>query len=433
MAKKDNKETKQPDVQASSTPQLSDPLKLGSPQASGGKLTKDDLRQLIEALPQGPLKKELKQRLKTGKIGRKLEDGELQQLGSIAPAGSNAAQIIQSRLSARGLAAAPGQPGQPGQPLPGGGPETFPPVPPLPPQGAPPPFGNFPEGTHGEAGPPAQPPFGGPLGPSDPMLPAQNAALTRPIPGLQTGSAGAVGSDIQSGINLGFQIAPELFQEAGLGRLQDARLAETNAALGTAQRVEQTSQNVSPELQAILARRQGGLEGLTAPELNALREQGRQAITQQSQTQARELARRQSLGGVRGAAATAQQQGVSRDALQAQKDLERQILLANVAERNQRLNNLQGLVTDRDTALFERGIRSSDFLNKAVQTTRGQEAELQKFNLSQHAAEIAGRTGAIGAGVGLIEKEEGREEEKDRFRKLLKLQRQQAANLDKIA
>ena len=157
-----------------------------------------------------------------------------------------------------------------------------------------------------------------------------------------------------------------------IARAREAQV-DPNAAIvrGELTKQYQNAGNVDPVLQEIMDRRKAGLEGLTAPELTALREQGNSGMNQAMQTAMRQanvgnlMANRS--GNVQGAAMP----GIAQARSLGQAQLERDILLANVAERDKRLNEYQGLGSEIDTNKFNRTQSTLGSLGAFNQTQAG--------------------------------------------------------------
>lgn len=249
---------------------------------------------------------------------------------------------------------------------------------------------------------------------------------------------------IRSGVNLGEWIGRKvgLDGEDPLGRLDTTRTAEiadllqrfqdfadsagirSQDAKNTLSRFETLADNAgirSQEMKDIIARRQAGLEGLTGKELEGLREQGFQSIDRNFNTDQRALAAAQARSGVRGGAAGAQFRNLLRDRIQGTRDLERDIFLANVEERNKRLLALEQLIGGLEKTEFDQkqranidlgnflgGLENREFIQKSTALGQlGNARQAQQnfdrageiFNLSQLANEIAARTGLITGGI----------------------------------
>jgi len=117
-----------------------------------------------------------------------------------------------------------------------------------------------------------------------------------------------------------------------------------------------------------------GLQGYTAPEYQAQREQMQQGINSQFATAQNQLNKSQARGKVYGAAASAQQANLIQGAENSKNNLEQQLMVQNIDERQKRL---------------------SDFYNK--------QTEAQKYNAGNEAAEVSTRinafTGAAGQSI----------------------------------
>jgi len=123
----------------------------------------------------------------------------------------------------------------------------------------------------------------------------------------------------------------ELFGEGTLGRVETGRPAET---------------------QQLIQERRAGLGGLTSQEQTVARERALQGVTEQSQT---ELARVRGILGRQGGqlddpSAVAQQRAVLERSLRERGNVERDLLLADVALREQRRGALEGLTGQAQAA-----------------------------------------------------------------------------------
>lgn len=87
----------------------------------------------------------------------------------------------------------------------------------------------------------------------------------------------------------------------------------------------------------ILSRYKAGLDGYTAPEYQAQREQMARGINSNTQTSLSQLAKAQARGKVYGASATAQQNNVLRQAQLNKDNLEQDLMVKNIDEKQKRL------------------------------------------------------------------------------------------------
>ena len=124
----------------------------------------------------------------------------------------------------------------------------------------------------------------------------------------------------------------------------------------------------SADIADILARRKAQLEGFTPEEQQAMREQNMGAIFSNQQAGSRDLARQQARSGVRGALGAAQQAAFQQATQGQLADQERQLFLANIAEKRDALGRLEG----------------------SQRATEADELARQQFNLGQLGREKAG-------------------------------------------
>lgn len=186
-------------------------------------------------------------------------------------------------------------------------------------------------------------------------------------------------------------------------------------------------------LQEALAQRKAGLEGLTAPELQAAREQGLTGIDRQLQTALRG-ARASSLGSnVEGAVNAIPIQNIAREAIQGRQGLERDLLLANVAERNKRLGEYENLANTISQNQANRSTLAANLRNQSLNTlsniTQGARQDVlnrELFNLNQLAKEKAGQLGLLFGTLGLASQNEAQKNAFDLAKQQLEIARSQA-------
>ena len=148
---------------------------------------------------------------------------------------------------------------------------------------------------------------------------------------------------------------------SGLERLrQVANQVDMSAsmrnALSQQGQLAETAGNRPAEIQNLINQRQAGLGGLTAPENQALLEQGQLGLNSALQTAMRQNATSNAAAGRRGGVANIANQPAMQNFANASAQLQRDITLANVAERNQRLNELQGLITGQNQQQFNQAL-----------------------------------------------------------------------------
>jgi hypothetical protein len=260
----------------------------------------------------------------------------------------------------------------------------------------------------------------------------ENAAATTRVSDMTAGMAGG-DKIVENALGTGVKLGNEFFPLGSLGRVQSELTPDVSATLERARlgplqknmaqvetglsNLATNAGNVDPTLQAIMERRQAGLEGLTSPELTALREQGEFGLDRSMATAMRQAGASNMLAGRQGAVQGAQIPGIAEARALGGANLERDILLQNVAERNKRLADYQQLATDIDTNKYARqrqslgdlgtfsqaqqGLDLASLKNYQdyLQQTRDDVLKRQVFNLGQLGQEKAGQIGMIfGAG-----------------------------------
>lgn len=133
-----------------------------------------------------------------------------------------------------------------------------------------------------------------------------------------------------------------------------------------------------PVLDLILEKRLAGLEGLSAPELTAFREQGLSGIDQQVQQALRQVRGNAAASGIRGGALAGLQNQALRDSIRQRSDLEQQLLLKNVDVRASRLNELDDFGRFLDQNQFNKRLQATG----AYGTAANQTAQIAETNRS---------------------------------------------------
>lgn len=278
----------------------------------------------------------------------------------------------------------------------------------------------------------------------------------------------ALRKGLESGLDLSGLGGPNASPSSGffgfgsLGRVGDTLNVDQSQMLQEARKV---TPQVSPEAQqgltdlAIRSREQRNIDpgylhaqtvaaqrlgGLTAPEMTALREQGQAEINRQLQTNMRNLGLQNAAQGLRGGAAMAPAVDFSRGALDARRNLERDLLLANVAERRNALQDFtnvsQGINAADLANAQQRDQNILSLIGAGQQQQNLNEAQRQNrltnysnvfnqinqdllgrnvFNLGQLEKEKAGQLGLLFGTAGLSSQEQARKESLDLANKQL--------------
>jgi hypothetical protein len=256
---------------------------------------------------------------------------------------------------------------------------------------------------------------------------ATGTAATATSTASATDPAGRVKADLDAG--MGF--AKEHIAEGSLGRLNDSRADEVNDLLALQKgqigspgisdpRAQQTNALLemqqkqiagmtdprSKEANDLLAMQKQRLQGMTPEEQRAAFEQGQVGINRQMSSSLRHLGGLAAANGVRGGAAAGLQMGAVNAATAAQGDLQRKLVLDNLAQKNlaydqygNQLNNQQRITLD------SRGqkMQATDQYGRTLGNQQATELGIQQYNKDQQGRAIDryGNTLTQQQGVGL--------------------------------
>lgn len=144
-----------------------------------------------------------------------------------------------------------------------------------------------------------------------------------------------------------------------------------------------------------------GLAGYASPEVQAMREQAQQEINRQYKTQlAGQLAQAQRFG-VRGGGLMAMQQDSGMMRGQAQGNLERDLVIKNAEEIQNRRNAFSNLVTQTEAARNGRGATMTGMYSGAGLNEEAARRAREQFNIGQNTLYDTTRSGLALTGAGL--------------------------------
>lgn len=218
----------------------------------------------------------------------------------------------------------------------------------------------------------------------------------------------------REGEGLTNQLAPELQQDQFLGNASNPYAQQVQELMARLQQVEQASQQVSPELQDIIARQQAGLNGFTTPEEEALKFNAMQNIDAQLRGGLRAAAGLNMSRGLSGGIAANNFAPALAEAIRARQGLANDIFTQQIAERARRLGEYQNTITSRDQSMFDRRNQALTMQQGALERQQVLEQQMQEANLERRRAELAARLGARGMSYDAILNERNyRQERKD--------------------
>lgn len=200
-------------------------------------------------------------------------------------------------------------------------------------------------------------------------------------------------------------LAKETFAPGSLGRISTERTQEEQDLLnqqralaafygpGGAQR--------SAEMQEFLSRQKAGLDGYTAAENTAMREQAGREGDAAYANQLAQLAKSQVRGGVRGPAATAQTMALARAKAAQDAQLSQDLMVQNADEKQRRLAAYGQSLGGVEGEEFGRGQQAIGSYGQSLGASRQDELARQQYNQSQMAAEKAGYLNTLYGGTDL--------------------------------
>jgi len=199
-----------------------------------------------------------------------------------------------------------------------------------------------------------------PVEPGGGRVPPPPPPLNRPTPQPPApGSKQSVRAELEAGAEFGREIGQEFFAEGSLGRLETGR---------------------SEEIKELIELRRANLEGLTPEEQRQIRERAEIDANRQAQQSRRNLIKRLASTNQRGAVAAGLLGDIDRERFRAQRGITSDVFSENIDRKRAALGEFGSLLTGQQA--FEQGTNV--------------------FNLNQRAAEVGGRAGAVGQGIGLF-------------------------------
>lgn len=128
----------------------------------------------------------------------------------------------------------------------------------------------------------------------------------------------------------------------------------TTRALKDYERAYHQAGTTPREIQDVINRFKGGLEGYTAAENTALREQASRGIDEEFRNQVRQAQAAAAGRGVRGASLGAQINALGRTRTLAEGDLQQDLFVKNIDEKYKRLGDYSNLVREHENRMFGR-------------------------------------------------------------------------------
>lgn len=194
--------------------------------------------------------------------------------------------------------------------------------------------------------------------------------------------------------------ADKWYSEGSLGRLNpDYKPLETTVAQREAEYAK--AQQDDPYIKAALERMQGGLEGISAPENQALREQGQAQIKQQAKSSLRALRGFNLANNAKGGAAGYGAYNILRDQNANLARQESDLIASNVAEKGRRLGQFADYANTAYQTQFGARQSALDRLSQDRTGLSDFRTATDTFNLGQGEKEKAGALGVYYGDIGL--------------------------------
>lgn len=218
----------------------------------------------------------------------------------------------------------------------------------------------------------------------DPQAEARNRAI-----------AGLFGNEATNASNA---IIGQYLPEGVLGRV-DTKLQGGEEAIQQKRDLIGKYGQRDPMQTDVLNRMQGGLEGYTAPQYQAQREQMQRGMQSAYANQAGQLAKAQARGKVYGAAGVAQQANLQASNAASRNQLEQDLMVKNIDEQQRRLGEYGNYGRALTQEEYARQSDAAKGFGDEASRQRQEQLDREKTNLGQADAEVASRLGVI-QGIG---------------------------------
>jgi hypothetical protein len=225
------------------------------------------------------------------------------------------------------------------------------------------------------------------------------------------------------------QLAPELKQDQFLGNTTNPYAAQVQELMDRLRQTEQSSQQISPELQDIIARQQSGLNGFTTPEEEALKFSAIQNIDAQLRSGLRAAAGLNMSRGLSGGVAANNFAPALAEAIRSRQGLSNDIFTQQIAERARRLGEYQNTITSRDQSMFDRRNQALTMQQGTLERQQVLDQQMQEANLERRRAELAARLGARGMSYDAILNERNYRQERQDYKNADNQYREDLASL----
>lgn len=195
----------------------------------------------------------------------------------------------------------------------------------------------------------------------------------------------------RAGMEEGKKMGQEIFGNEALGRLDASRAGEVSDLVKKRQEMAAAAGTRSADITDVMKRRKEALDGYSAAELQAMREQQQGAMNQQQQLALRQMKAQAASQGIRGGAAAAQQLALQKGMQKNLAQGERELALSNIGQKEKALGAFEKSATGAEGAEFQRSQLAQKGLEDMVSAARAEELKKQTFNIGQQTQEKFGQ------------------------------------------
>lgn len=206
-------------------------------------------------------------------------------------------------------------------------------------------------------------------------------------------------------LGIGEQFGRGIIEDFGLGgdflgRVSETASPEMLAAIARLKSQADTAGQLTPLEQEAIDRQRAALEGINAEENLALREGAESGLDRATAGLLRNQRAIDARSGVLGPAVAARSNPIMRERVQAQRGLERDLLVQNIAEKAKARQAFTDLVTGRSDETFRRQTSANQNLGTAQMSSDLFARGGQELNQQAKSQELGTRLGALFGGIG---------------------------------
>lgn len=205
---------------------------------------------------------------------------------------------------------------------------------------------------------------------------------------------------INAATTYGDTLPDKYIPQGTFGTIDTATTPEMRAYLDMLRDTAQTAGQYTDYETDALAQMKSGLQGYSAPEVQAMRESAAQELDRQYQTQMAMQALSNARGGVRGRGSSAAMQDLQQNRMEAGGNLERDLIVQNAQEIQGRRTAFAQTVRQTEDARFGRQNQSQGQYGGFLAAEEGARTGREQYNIGQAQNEALARSGLAMTGTG---------------------------------